>query len=122
MTTDEKLDYLIGKVESLEKEIKRLKLDNEKNNYELNSRFYDAFKVLHDDVYKMDAERYKHYSELNSTIHNLNMQNQSLERKIDYVEKHTPINQLIEKVLPCSPIIFMVAIIWAMLIFFIILQ
>lgn len=116
MTTDEKLDYLIGKVESLENEIKKLKLDNEKSNYELNSKFYEAFKVLHDNIYKLDAERYKHYSTLNNTIHELNNRNYSLEKKISNVEKNIPVNQLIEKILMWSPAIMIAVIVWIVII------
>ncbi|MBR5913462.1 MAG: hypothetical protein IKZ58_03790 [Selenomonadaceae bacterium] len=116
MTTDEKLDYLIGKVESLENEIKKLKLDNEQSNYELNSKFYEAFKILHDDVYKLDAERYQHYSALNNTIHELNNRNYSLEKKISTVEKNIPMNQLIEKILMWSPAIMIAVIVWILII------
>lgn len=115
MTTDEKLDYLIGKVEQLESEINKLKIGNEKSNYELNSKFYEAFKILHDNIYRLDAERYKHYSALNDTIHELNSKNRSLEKHIEKIEEHTPTNQFIEKILPLSPVILMALIFWAIL-------
>ena len=119
MTTDEKLDYLIDKIEQLENEIHKLKLGNEKSNYELNSKFYDAFKVLHDNIYKLDAERYKHYSALNDTIHELHNKNYSLEKHIEKIEKHTPMYQFIEKILPLSPIIAMAILSWVVFIFII---
>ena len=119
MTTDEKLDYLIEKIESLESEIKKIKLDNEKSNYELHAKFYDAFKVLHDNIYRLDAERYKHYRTLNDTIHEIHNKNYSLEKHIEKIEEHKPLNIFFEKFLPLSPVILIALLAWVVVIFII---
>ena len=126
MTTDEKLDYLIGKVKQLEDEIKKIKVDNEKSNYELNSQFYEVFRGLRDEINVMNTANYKNYSELNGAIHNLNMKGydvQSRFREIDghlkKVEENTPMNRLTEKIVSWSPMIMFLFIIWIFFIFII---
>ena len=117
MTTDEKLDYLISKVEHLENELHKLKVDNEKNTYELTSKFYDIFRNLRDEISNMDSANYKHYSSLDSTIRSVDRKNDSLERKVEKIEKHTPLNLLIEKVLPWSPAILISGAVWTLIIY-----
>ena len=117
MTTDEKLDYLISKVEHLENELNRLKISNEKTTYELTSKFYDIFRNLRDEISNMDSAHYKRYSTLDSTIRSVDRKNDSLERKVEKIEKHTPLNLLIEKVLPWSPAILISGAVWTLIIY-----
>ena len=117
MTTDEKLDYLISKVEHLENELNKLKIGNEKNTYELTSKFYDIFRNLRDEISNMDSANYKRYSTLDSTIRSVDRKNDSLERKVEKIEKHTPLNLLIEKVLPWSPAILISGAVWTLIIY-----
>jgi len=119
MTTDEKLDYLIAKVDNLENELNKLKIHNEKNNYELTSKFYDIFRNLRDEISNMDSAHYKHYSTLDSTIRNVDTKNNSLERKVTKLEEHTPLNQFIDKVLPWSPAIIISGAVWTLIVYII---
>ena len=119
MTTDEKLDYLIAKVDNLENELNKLKTNNEKNNYELTSKFYDIFRNLRDEISNMDSAHYKHYSNLIGTIRSVDTKNNFLERKVTKLEEHTPLNQFVEKVLPWSPAILISGAVWSLIIYLI---
>jgi len=110
MTVDEKLDYLIGKVENLEREIQEIKTANDKRSHSLESKFYDIFSGLRDTVSHMDSSNYKYYSELGSTL-------REVSRRVDKVEEHTPINQFIDKVLPWSPAILISGAVWTLIIY-----
>jgi len=119
MTTDEKLDYLIAKVDNLENELNKLKTNNEKNNYELTSKFYDIFRNLRDEISNMDSAHYRHYSNLTGSIRNVDTKNNFLERKVTKLEEHTPLNQFVEKVLPWSPAILISGAVWSLIIYLI---
>ena len=119
MTTDEKLDYLIGKVEQLENEIKKIRVENEKGAYFLEAKFQDIFRDLRDNISHMDSANYKYYSELNHTIREVDSKNSSLERRVGKVEGNSPMNQLTEKIVSWSPMIMFLFIIWIFFIFII---
>lgn len=112
MTTDEKLDYLIGKVADLEREIQEIKSGNDKRNHLLESKFYDIFSGLRDTISHMDSSNYKYYSELGSTL-------REMTRRVDKVEENTPLNQFIDKVLPWSPAILISGAVWSLVIYII---
>ena len=112
MTTDEKLDYLIGKVEQLEHEIQMLKLDNEKSTYSLETKVREIFRDLRDSISHMDSANYKYYSGLNGIV-------REVEKRVGKVEEHTPLNQLITKILPWSPAILIGSALWALVIYII---
>lgn len=110
MTTDEKLDYLIGKVAQLENEIQKLKLYNEKSAYSLETKFREIFRDLRDNISHMDSANYKYYSGLNGIV-------REVERRVNKVEETTPLNQFITKILPWSPAILIGSAIWALVIY-----
>ena len=112
MTTDEKLDYLIAKVDNLENEIQEIKAANDKRSHLLESKFYDIFSTLRDIISHMDSSNYKYYSELGNTL-------REVTRRVDKVEEHTPLNQFIDKVLPWSPAILISGAVWALIIYII---
>ena len=112
MTTDEKLDLVLGEIAEIKHEIQKLKNSNEQNAYNLETKVQEIFRGLRDNITSMDSANYHHYSNLDRIV-------RDVDKRIGKVEESTPINQLTEKISSWSPVILLSVFMWAVVIFII---
>lgn len=99
---NQKLDFLIGEVKSIRRDMKELQSQNTDKLYQLDSRFYQLCSDLQSQIYKFQSEFYSG--------------NQNISRELKELQEQTTYSRFMDKVLPLTPAFLIGGMVWLFLI------